>query len=86
MCEFYGMSDILMNPGLKTEKTKQMQELTEGEDVKVMRTNMQSFYETYKREYNDSQRKVLKRVCEMPDNDVLLIQGPVSYPPTVKPL
>ena len=80
------MSDILMNPGLKTEKTKQMQELTEGEDVKVMRTNMQSFYETYKREYNDSQRKVLKRVCEMPDNDVLLIQGPVSYPPTVKPL
>ena len=86
MCEFYGMSDILMNPGLKTEKTKQMQELTEGEDVKVMRTNMQNFYETYKREYNDSQRKVLKRVCEMPDNDVLLIQGPVSYPPTVKPL
>ena len=41
-----------------------------------MQEKMAHFFNTYKSEYNASQRSVLKRVAEMPEDDVLLIQGP----------
>lgn len=81
MCEFYGMSDILLNPRPKQPKdqeTLEAEALIEGEDVKVMRQKMADFYSAHKEQYNPSQREVLKKVAEMPENDVLLIQGPVS--------
>ena len=59
MCEFYGMSDTLMNPqpGLKqiTEENK----LLEGENVKVMRDNMEKFCKAHADEFNKSQLEVL---------------------------
>ena len=50
------MSNILMNPTAVTlsRQSIESRELIEGEDVKVMRTKMKSFYEMYKTEYNES--------------------------------
>ena len=78
MSEFYGMSDILLNPQPKLAITEDNSEEIDnmGEDEKLARAQMAHFYNTYKGEFNVSQRAVLKRVAEMPENDILLIQGP----------
>ena len=53
MCEFYGMSQIIINPqppvsnALKEEE-KAAAEMVEGLDKKVMREKMAHFYKTYK--------------------------------------
>lgn len=79
MSEFYGMSPILLNPQPpKPEMSLSIDSEENNEEAKFMRSKMIHFYNTYKGEYNSSQCEVLKRVAEMPLNDVCLIQGPVS--------
>jgi len=43
---------------------------------------MQEFQDCFKGQFNYSQRNVLARVSQMIENEILLIQGPVSLSPS----
>jgi hypothetical protein len=51
-------------------------ELNEFE--KTMKAKMTEFCEVFKDQFNESQIEVLHKVKDMPPDDILLIQGPVS--------
>ena len=66
MSEFYGMSQILIKPQPGPKAITEEQILIEGEDVRLMRSKMEHFCETYKGEFNQSQREVFQKVIKMP--------------------
>ena len=68
------MSETIISPSFNP-KRKQM-ELTEAD--KIQREKMEEFCEVFKTDFNQSQIEVLHKVKDMPLDDILLIQGPVS--------
>ena len=74
MSEFYGLADTIVNP-------KKSLTIADGQSDSRHKhyPKMVRYVKSQGGQYNPSQLEALKEVCEMRDDQLLLIQGPVRY-------
>jgi hypothetical protein len=72
MSEFFGMADKIISPGDLQIQLK----LDDNEFEKTKRAKMGEFCDAFQGQFNESQIEVLRKVKDMPLDDILLIQGP----------
>jgi hypothetical protein len=77
MCEFYGLADTIVNP------KKSLTIAAQSDQRHKHYPQMVKYVKSQGGKYNPSQLEALKEVCEMKDDQMLLIQGPVRYEKTI---